>query len=84
MPPDPARAIFERYRLEWRNFGRSDNELPLMGISRHIVLADTDAEARHAVLDGFAGRFWNEYFKPIVEKLNATHMFRRPGANQAV
>src|SRR5207247_10894078 len=31
---------------------------------------------------GFAARFWNEYFKPIAEKLNATHMFRRPGANQ--
>jgi len=45
MPPDPARAIFERYRLEWRNFGRSDDKLPLMGISRHIVLADSDAEA---------------------------------------
>jgi alkanesulfonate monooxygenase SsuD/methylene tetrahydromethanopterin reductase-like flavin-dependent oxidoreductase (luciferase family) len=45
LPPDPARAIIERYRLEWRNFGRSDDELPLMGISRHIVLADTDAEA---------------------------------------
>ena len=34
-----------RFRLEWRNFGRSDDELPLMGISRHIVLADSDAEA---------------------------------------
>jgi len=45
LPPGPARAIIERYRLEWRNFGRSDNELPLMGISRHIVLADTEGEA---------------------------------------
>ena len=45
LPPGPARAIIERYRLEWRNFGRSDDELPLMGISRHIVLADTEGEA---------------------------------------
>jgi alkanesulfonate monooxygenase SsuD/methylene tetrahydromethanopterin reductase-like flavin-dependent oxidoreductase (luciferase family) len=45
LPPKPARAIIEKYRLEWRNFGRSDDELPLMGISRHMVLADTDAEA---------------------------------------
>jgi alkanesulfonate monooxygenase SsuD/methylene tetrahydromethanopterin reductase-like flavin-dependent oxidoreductase (luciferase family) len=49
---------------------------------RDIFVADTDAEARRAVLGGFAARFWNEYFKPIAEKLNATHMFRRPGANQ--
>ena len=45
LPPGPARAIFERYRLEWKNFARSDDQLPLMGISRHIVLADTEAEA---------------------------------------
>ena len=49
---------------------------------RDIFVADTDAEARRAVLDGFAARFWNEYFKPIAEKLNATHMFRRPDADQ--
>jgi alkanesulfonate monooxygenase SsuD/methylene tetrahydromethanopterin reductase-like flavin-dependent oxidoreductase (luciferase family) len=50
---------------------------------RDIFVADTDAEARRAVLGGFAGRFWNEYFKPIAEKLNATHMFRRPDADQS-
>jgi alkanesulfonate monooxygenase SsuD/methylene tetrahydromethanopterin reductase-like flavin-dependent oxidoreductase (luciferase family) len=49
---------------------------------RDIFVADTDAEARRAVLDGFAARFWNEYFKPIAEKLNATHMFRRRDADQ--
>jgi alkanesulfonate monooxygenase SsuD/methylene tetrahydromethanopterin reductase-like flavin-dependent oxidoreductase (luciferase family) len=49
---------------------------------RDIFVADTDAAARRAVLNGFAGRFWNEYFKPIAEKLNATQMFRRPDANQ--
>src|SRR6266851_5703900 len=42
---------------------------------RDIFVADTDAQARRAVLGGFAGRFWNEYFKPIAEKLDATHMF---------
>jgi alkanesulfonate monooxygenase SsuD/methylene tetrahydromethanopterin reductase-like flavin-dependent oxidoreductase (luciferase family) len=49
---------------------------------RDIFVADTDREARRAVLDGFAARFWNEYFKPIAEKLNATWMFRRPDADQ--
>jgi alkanesulfonate monooxygenase SsuD/methylene tetrahydromethanopterin reductase-like flavin-dependent oxidoreductase (luciferase family) len=45
LPPSPARAIIERYRLEWKKFGRSNHELPLMGISRHIVLAETEVEA---------------------------------------
>jgi alkanesulfonate monooxygenase SsuD/methylene tetrahydromethanopterin reductase-like flavin-dependent oxidoreductase (luciferase family) len=45
LPAEPARAVFERYRLEWRKFGRADEELPLMGISRHIVLAESRAAA---------------------------------------
>jgi alkanesulfonate monooxygenase SsuD/methylene tetrahydromethanopterin reductase-like flavin-dependent oxidoreductase (luciferase family) len=45
LPPDPARAIIERYRLEWKKFGREDGALPLMGISRHVVLAETTAAA---------------------------------------
>jgi alkanesulfonate monooxygenase SsuD/methylene tetrahydromethanopterin reductase-like flavin-dependent oxidoreductase (luciferase family) len=45
LPPDLARGVIERYRLEWEKFGRSEAELPLMGVSRHVVLADTRAEA---------------------------------------
>jgi alkanesulfonate monooxygenase SsuD/methylene tetrahydromethanopterin reductase-like flavin-dependent oxidoreductase (luciferase family) len=45
LPPDLARAVIERYRREWEKFGRSEAELPLMGISRHVVLANTREEA---------------------------------------
>src|SRR5262245_3073530 len=45
LPPDPARAIIERYRLEWEKFGRADERLPLMGISRHVVLAESKSAA---------------------------------------
>jgi alkanesulfonate monooxygenase SsuD/methylene tetrahydromethanopterin reductase-like flavin-dependent oxidoreductase (luciferase family) len=45
LPPDPARAIIERYRFEWEKFGRAEGDLPLMGISRHVVLAETTAAA---------------------------------------
>jgi alkanesulfonate monooxygenase SsuD/methylene tetrahydromethanopterin reductase-like flavin-dependent oxidoreductase (luciferase family) len=44
-PPDPARAIFDRYRVERKKLGRGDDDLPLMGVSRHVVLAETDAVA---------------------------------------
>jgi alkanesulfonate monooxygenase SsuD/methylene tetrahydromethanopterin reductase-like flavin-dependent oxidoreductase (luciferase family) len=43
LPADPARAIIERYRLEWKKFGGADDKLPLMGISRHVVLAESTA-----------------------------------------
>lgn len=47
---------------------------------REIYVADTKAEARKAVVDGFAGLFWNRYFSVIAERLNINHMFRRDGA----
>ena len=46
VPPQPARAVFDRYRAEWKKFGRPADTFPLMGISRHIVLAETDAAAK--------------------------------------
>ena len=45
LPADPARAIIERYRLEWKKFGGADDKLPLMGISRHVVLAESTVAA---------------------------------------
>ncbi len=47
---------------------------------REIYVAETAAEARAAVVDGFAGEFWNQYFSVIAQRLNIEHMFRRDGA----
>jgi alkanesulfonate monooxygenase SsuD/methylene tetrahydromethanopterin reductase-like flavin-dependent oxidoreductase (luciferase family) len=40
-----VREITDRYRTEWAAAGRRPADLPLMGMSRHIVIAETDAEA---------------------------------------
>src|SRR5262245_13241747 len=45
-PAARARAISDRYRDEWKKLGRDDTALPGIGITRHIVVADTDAEAQ--------------------------------------
>ncbi len=45
-PAERARAISDRYRKEWRALGRDDAMLPMIGITRHIVVAETDAEAQ--------------------------------------
>lgn len=42
---DVARGISDRYRSEWARLGRSEDDLPNIGITRHVVIADTDAEA---------------------------------------
>jgi alkanesulfonate monooxygenase SsuD/methylene tetrahydromethanopterin reductase-like flavin-dependent oxidoreductase (luciferase family) len=39
------RAITDRYRAEWAATGNPADELPLMGVSRHIVIAETRKEA---------------------------------------
>ncbi|MFP6709675.1 MAG: LLM class flavin-dependent oxidoreductase [Alphaproteobacteria bacterium] len=40
-----SRQITDRYRAEWRALGHAEGTLPRMGMSRHIVIADTEAEA---------------------------------------
>jgi alkanesulfonate monooxygenase SsuD/methylene tetrahydromethanopterin reductase-like flavin-dependent oxidoreductase (luciferase family) len=42
---DNARVVSERYRQEWDRLGRDASALPNIGITRHVVVADTDAEA---------------------------------------
>lgn len=44
-PATRARAISDRYRKEWSDLGCDVADLPHIGITRHIVVADTDAEA---------------------------------------
>ncbi len=45
LPAGPMRAVADRYRQEWSALGRSDAALPMIGTSRHLVVAETDAEA---------------------------------------
>ena len=48
VPTDFARAVIEAYRSEWSGMGKAEADLPLMGLMRHVVLADTEAEAMRA------------------------------------
>jgi alkanesulfonate monooxygenase SsuD/methylene tetrahydromethanopterin reductase-like flavin-dependent oxidoreductase (luciferase family) len=45
LPTDGARAVIERYKAEWAGLGKAEEDLPLMGVMRLVVLAGTDAEA---------------------------------------
>jgi alkanesulfonate monooxygenase SsuD/methylene tetrahydromethanopterin reductase-like flavin-dependent oxidoreductase (luciferase family) len=44
-PTSRAKAIGERYREEWARLGKSPDALPMLGLSRRVVVADTDEEA---------------------------------------
>src|SRR5438128_6453087 len=41
-----TRSLTDAYRAEWKALGKSETQLPLLGLTRHIVVADTEAEAR--------------------------------------
>lgn len=53
-PLDAVRATTDRYRREWRAAGHSDNTLPLMGTTRHMVIAPTEAEANDIAARAYA------------------------------
>ena len=40
-----SRQITDRYRQEWRKLGHDDATLPRMGMTRHVVIAQTEREA---------------------------------------
>jgi alkanesulfonate monooxygenase SsuD/methylene tetrahydromethanopterin reductase-like flavin-dependent oxidoreductase (luciferase family) len=70
--PIPAvREAVEAYRSEWRKLGRAESDLPLMGVNRHIVVAETDGEARDIARRAYPawrhhmGLLWHRYNVPF-------------------
>jgi alkanesulfonate monooxygenase SsuD/methylene tetrahydromethanopterin reductase-like flavin-dependent oxidoreductase (luciferase family) len=43
-----------RYRAAWQALDRDEKQLPLIGLSRHVVVGDTDKEAQSAAKRAFA------------------------------
>jgi alkanesulfonate monooxygenase SsuD/methylene tetrahydromethanopterin reductase-like flavin-dependent oxidoreductase (luciferase family) len=52
-PPEQVRAITDAYRAEWRKLGGSEDDLPLLGVNRHIIIAETEAEAIDTARRGY-------------------------------
>ena len=49
-----ARGPFDRYREEWDKAGKAEADLPVLGLNRHIVVAETDAEAARIAAPAYA------------------------------
>ncbi|MGZ5864917.1 MAG: LLM class flavin-dependent oxidoreductase [Xanthobacteraceae bacterium] len=45
LPNAGAKTITDAYRNAWKGAGNSDAKMPLMGVFRHVVVAETDAKA---------------------------------------
>jgi len=58
-PVASVREIVSRFRAEWLATGSSLQTMPLAGMSRHVVIAETDAEARAAAKGAYEQWFDN-------------------------
>ncbi len=61
-PLPRAREITDRYRAEWAAAGRSPDALPLLGINRFVVAADTEREAM-----ALGRRAWPVFFASFMK-----------------
>jgi alkanesulfonate monooxygenase SsuD/methylene tetrahydromethanopterin reductase-like flavin-dependent oxidoreductase (luciferase family) len=53
-PPSRVRLIVDRYREEWARSGGNPASLPFLGMARHVVVADSEAEAVKAAAPAYA------------------------------
>jgi alkanesulfonate monooxygenase SsuD/methylene tetrahydromethanopterin reductase-like flavin-dependent oxidoreductase (luciferase family) len=56
QPAARTRQISDRFKQEWRAAGANPAEMPFMGMSRHVFVAPTDAEAKR-----IAARAWRKW-----------------------
>jgi alkanesulfonate monooxygenase SsuD/methylene tetrahydromethanopterin reductase-like flavin-dependent oxidoreductase (luciferase family) len=56
-----ARAIIDLYKSEWAKLGRDVTELPMMGVNRHIVVAERETEAREIACRAY--RPWRRHME---------------------
>jgi alkanesulfonate monooxygenase SsuD/methylene tetrahydromethanopterin reductase-like flavin-dependent oxidoreductase (luciferase family) len=62
------RALTDRYRGEWAAQGNRPEDLPLMGVGRHVVVAETNREALEVARRGYGK--WRESFLMLWRKHN--------------
>ncbi|MBV8394241.1 MAG: LLM class flavin-dependent oxidoreductase [Alphaproteobacteria bacterium] len=53
MRADGVGRFAARYRTAWKALGRDEAEMPLIGLSRHVVVGDSDHEAKAAARRAF-------------------------------
>ena len=72
-PLKAVRAITDAYRRQWREAGHADGALPLMGTTRHMVIAPTREEAEREARRAYAR--WYRSFMLLWVRNNS-----KPGA----
>ncbi len=53
MKAEGVGLFADRYRAAWKALGRDEKQMPLIGLSRHIMVGDTDKEAQSVAKRAF-------------------------------
>ncbi len=59
IPDAGVKALAEAYRAQWQAQGGNAADLPLVGVFRHVVVADSDAKARDLMRSAY--RQWRHH-----------------------
>jgi alkanesulfonate monooxygenase SsuD/methylene tetrahydromethanopterin reductase-like flavin-dependent oxidoreductase (luciferase family) len=65
-PPALVRQVTDRYRQDWAAAGHCADDLPLMGMTRTVIVAETDGEA--LAIARRAHKRWHQSFFQLWEK----------------
>lgn len=76
MPAASAKGAFDRFKEEWDKLGKSSQDLPVMGLNRHMVVADTDADAMRIAKSAFAR--WRASFSWLWDRKGIPFPFPYP------
>jgi alkanesulfonate monooxygenase SsuD/methylene tetrahydromethanopterin reductase-like flavin-dependent oxidoreductase (luciferase family) len=61
-----AQRCFSRYRDHWASLGKAQDALPFLGLARHIVVGETDAEALRIAREAYSK--WRSSFTHLWEQ----------------
>ena len=76
LPPALARSVTEYYRAEWQSAGRDPAAIPFMGMTRHIVVAESDDEALGLARRAYAQ--WHRHFYLLYNRYGKRSMLDYP------
>lgn len=68
-----VRTITDRFRAQWAQTAAPGAEMPLIGTTRHMVVADTDAQARSIGARAYAR--WHASFMHLWRKFDSAPQF---------
>lgn len=64
-----VKPIFDRFREEWAALGHAETDMPLLGLNRHCVVAETDAAAQEIAERAY--RIWHASFYRLWQLRNS-------------